>query len=94
MIVASTYLANWRYIYNCRRCCQLADNGRKNKPRIPHEYKPDDLTFLLNNNVKRKLQTKDGPFKVVVVHSNRTITIQHSDCVREQVNIRRLHPAS
>jgi hypothetical protein len=94
MIVASTYLANWRYIYDRRRRRQLADNDRENKRRIPPVYKTDDLVFLLDNDVKRKLQTKDGPFKVVTVHSNGTVTIQRSARVKERVNIRRLHPAS
>eukprot|EP00957_Ditylum_brightwellii_P041062 3109865-Ditylum_brightwellii.AAC.1 len=52
MIVASTYLANRRYIYEkrCRR--QLKDNNRENKNQVHHEYKPGDLVFLLDNDVK------------------------------------------
>eukprot|EP00957_Ditylum_brightwellii_P040219 3042751-Ditylum_brightwellii.AAC.1 len=93
MIVASTYLANWRYIYDKRCRCQLKDNDRENKNWVQHEYKPGDLVFLLEKDVKRKLKGNTGPFKILTAHTNGAVTIQCSDHFKERVNIRCLHPA-
>ena len=82
----------WKGCCGCQR--QAADNARENKNRLLHVYKKGDLVFLIDNDVKRKLKCHIGPFKVMTVHSNGTVTIQRSARVKERVNIRRLHPGS
>ena len=47
----------------------------------------------IDKDIKRKLNPdKEGPFKIVSVHTNGTITIRRSPTVTEKINIRRAHP--
>ena len=94
MVIPATYLANWHYITNRRRKNVLYNNARENKSRIDYDYKVGDFVFLLTKDIQRKLAAiKTGPFRIVIVHTNATVTIQRSRNVVERVNIRRLFPA-
>eukprot|EP00957_Ditylum_brightwellii_P168198 12804375-Ditylum_brightwellii.AAC.1 len=92
MVISATYIANWRFIYERCRRRQLQDNDRENKSHIVHEYKVSQLVSVTNTNIKRKLTTKTGPFKIVAVHSNGTVTIQHSASVVERLNLCHICP--
>ena len=68
---------------------------RKNVKRIKHNY-------AIYNKVWKKQQigfsyklkpTMQGPYKIIRVHTNRTVTIQLSPNVTERINIRRIRPA-
>lgn len=81
MVVPATYLANWR------------NNARENRSRIDYDYKRGDYVYVIIKDIKRKLApTKQGPFRIVQVHTNATVTIQRSPHVTERINIRRLYP--
>jgi len=72
----------------------LYNNARENKSRIELDYNVGDFVFLLTKDIQRKLASvKQGPFRIVRVHTNATVTIQSSENVTERVNIRRLFPA-
>ena len=95
MIVPATYLANWRHIHSTRRKNILYDNARENRSRIEHDYKEGDMVYVTDKDIKRKLApSKKGPFPIVQVHTNATVSIQRSNRVVERISIRRLYPAS
>ena len=60
--------------------------------RVAHDYKINEKVHLFDNDIKRKLAVKTGPFKIVKVNNNGTVTIQKTPLVTETVNLRRLHP--
>jgi len=94
MVIPATYLANWHHITNRRHNNILYNNARENKSRIDYDYKVGDFVFILTKDIQRKLaDVKKGPFRIVIVHTNATVTIQRSRHVVERVNIRRLFPA-
>jgi len=94
MVVPATYLANWRHINSHRHKNILYNNARENKSRIDYDYKNDDYVYVIVKDIKRKLApTKQGPFRIIQVHANATVTIQRSRTVTERLNIRRLYPA-
>jgi len=94
MIIPATYLTNWHNITNHRRKNVLYNNARENKSRIDYDYKVGDFVFILTKDINRKLaETKQGPFRIVIIHTNATVTIRRSARVMERINIRRLFPA-
>ena len=94
MVIPATYLANWHNITNRRHNNILYNNARENKSRIDYDYKVGDFVFILTKDINRKLaDVKKGPFRIAIVHTNATVTIQRSRHVAERVNIRRLFPA-
>ena len=94
MVIPATYLANWKFITTTRRNRIIYDNNRENKYRIDYDYKVGDYVFITSKDINRKLSTvKLGPFKIIQVHHNATVTIQRDSNVTERINIRRLHPA-
>ena len=73
----------------------MRDNLRENKRRIAYNYQPDDMVYVTSDDITRKLSSsKRGPFKILRVYTNGTVTLQISDNVEETVNIRRLQPTS
>mmetsp|Transcript_13570 Transcript_13570/g.16453 ORF Transcript_13570/g.16453 Transcript_13570/m.16453 type:complete len:698 (+) Transcript_13570:1112-3205(+) len=93
MIINATYLANWHKSTAHQRSRALQNNLNENAKRIQHDYQPNDMVYLTDKDVKRKLDVKQGPFRIVSIHTNGTVTIQRSPTVTERINIRRLHPA-
>jgi len=94
MIISATYLANWHQIHTRRHRNILYDNARENRKRIDYDYKVGDFVYVLTKEINRKLaQTKQGPFRILTIHTNATVTIRRSARVTERINIRRLFPA-
>jgi hypothetical protein len=93
MIINSTYLTRWKDISERRRAQTRKNNAQENRSRLTHRYHPNDLIYLSNNDVKRKLLPREGPYKILAVYTNGTMKIQRSPTVSEVVNIRRVHPA-
>ena len=94
MVVPATYLANWRHINDRRKKSVLYDNARENRTRIAHDYNVGDYVYVISKDIKRKLApAKQGPFMIIRVHTNATVTIQRSASVSERINIRRIYPA-
>ena len=94
MVIPATYLANWHQIN--ARCKQniLYDNSCENKSRIPHDYIIGDYIYIMSKDIQRKLApVKQGPFMIIKVHTNATVTIQRSASLTERINIRCVYPA-
>ena len=93
MLINTTYIANWRQIRQRQRNNALLNNARENRARIPHDYQPGQQVYIVNRDIKRKLSPdKEGPFDIVRVHTNGTLTIRRSPTVLERINIRRALP--
>ena len=94
MLINAIYLANWAVIKQRKRESTLYNNAKENKLRVQHDYQPGNKVYILNKDIKRKLKPdKEGPFEVVSIHTNGTLTIRRSPAVTERINIRRVHPA-
>ena len=67
---------------------------RANAKRIKHDYAQGDLVYKkMHLGLSDKLSdTCTGPYKIVRVHTNGTVTIQLSPNVTERLNIRRIRP--
>ena len=91
MVIHATYLANWHAIRQRNQSSVLRNNARENRKRQRHTYRVGDV-FVSNQDIKRKLAVKEGPFPITKVHTNGTITIHRSTAVFERINIRRVHP--
>ena len=92
MIVNATYVANWKSIKDRREKNMIQNNSRENNKRLNHDYQPGDRVFIINRDVKRKLDANEGPFEILKAHTNGTVEIRRSANVTERINIRRLHP--
>jgi len=94
MIVPATYLANWHHIHERRQKNMFYNIARGNRSRVEHDYKVGDYVHVLSKDIQRKLApAKQGPFRIIIIHTNATVTIQRSRRVNERINIRRLFPA-
>ena len=69
MIILATYLTKWRHIHsNCRKNI-LYDNARETRSRVDHDYQVNDMVYVTDINIKRKLAPgKKGPFHIVTIH--------------------------
>jgi transposase InsO family protein len=93
MIINATYIADWRAISNRRNVSSRINNARENANRLPFQYEIGQQVYIRVNDISRKLDSQQGPFRISQVHANGTVTIQRSPIVTERINIRRLHPA-
>ena len=94
MVINATYLANWNHSNALQRKQALRNNIQENAKRITsYDYCVNQMVYVTDRDVKRKLSLKSGPFRIVQTHTNGTVTIQRSANVTERINIRHLHPA-
>jgi transposase InsO family protein len=94
IIINAVYLANWKDLQTRRKIQIRHNNIRENKSRIPIAYKIGDSVYIRKSNNEQKLNPLQGPFVIEKVYTNGTVMIRRSPTVTEQINIRRLHPAS
>ena len=86
------YKANWAEIRLRKQ--SLIDKGvvKENKGRIQHDYAVGDkVLYTLPGIIPKLNQPREGPFKVMQVHVNGTLTIQRGS-VTDRVNIRNISP--
>jgi hypothetical protein len=93
MIINATYLADWKAIADRRNTSVLRNNTRENAQRVPHQYLVGEKVYIRVSNISRKLDVQEGPFEILKINSNGTVSIRRSPIVRETIHIRRLHPA-
>ena len=80
--------SNWYgYYCSCRLSCQLAWHQSQETPECAlwqwsGEYKLGDQVSKLNAN---ETHPKKGPFRIVQVHTNETVTIQRSRLLKEWI---------
>ena len=78
-----------------QRSQQLIDNNneRQNAKRISHDYQPNEEVLILNepDRISKLASRASGPFRIIRVHTNGTLTIQHNNNLH-RINIRRVRP--
>ena len=84
---------DWTEIRERKQRKIRANNERENRKRRPHIYRVGDLVTLRKEGIIPKLsRPRLGPYSVVQVHDNGTVTIQKAPTVTDRVNIRRVDP--
>ena len=68
---------------------------RENQRRRRHEYKVGDEIYVHNkHNASNKLKPIfSGPFRILQVHTNNTVSIQRGPNIQERLSIRRIKPS-
>ena len=84
---------NWEKIREKKQKRIDKNNMRENAKRIPHVYQPGDLVTIKRPGIIPKLALpRMGPYKVVRVHTNGTVTVQLQPFVTDRVNQRQIEP--
>ena len=95
MLFQTTYLANWHQFDEKKVRQMTKDNERENAKRIPHDYKIGNLVLIRRDIGGEQLSKLDrptsGPYQIVWVHVNGTVTLQRNGFHRK-INIRRILP--
>ena len=94
MIMQLAVSTDWDLIRRRKRHYTQLANQRENLKRLQHDYKPGDKVLIRLDKLEAggKLgKPTEGPFRVLLVHGNGTLTIQRG-AYREKINIRRLRP--
>ena len=65
---------------------------RENRRRISYDYQPGQQVLKLTFRPDKLEPRASGPYDIVSVHTNGTLTIQLTPLVTERINIRRLKP--
>ncbi len=93
MLLNVPLIADWQTI-SCNGETLVNDALLKNNQRrINYDYYIGQQVLKYDNTINGKLTIKtSGPFEIVCVHVNGTVTIQLQAGVTEQINIRRTIP--
>ena len=96
MLLDIPYVANWLLLREGRQQKVDSNLQRANNQRVNHDYAIGDLVYELvrrSNDVTQKLETfYRGPYEVVQVHSNGTLTIRRNPQLTDRIHIRKLRP--
>lgn len=92
MILDIPLVADWHTIQQHRQ--QLVDQRLivANRKRYSYDYQVDDEVLKLVYKPDKLDPRAEGPYRVVQVHTNGTLTIQLDHHTRERISIRRLKP--
>ena len=90
MILNVKHEANWQAIKEHKQKLIHMNNKHENLRRIQHTYHPGDRV-LLEKEANKYERNNEGPYEVVQVFTNGTVTLQMGP-ILERVNIRRLTP--
>jgi hypothetical protein len=92
MFLPITFVADWTRIHQQRKKVMEKSNQQENAKQIPHKYRRGDKVLLTTAGKLPKLKSpRTGPYEVVDVHSNGTVTIKKGN-VERLVNIRHVQP--
>ena len=92
MILDIPYVADWMLIQERRQ--QLIDRRliAANRRRFSYDYRVGDEILKLNYKPDKLAPRARGPFPIVAVHTNGTLTIQINPNTLERISIRRVKP--
>ena len=65
---------------------------RENHRRRTHDYQPGDQVFQLAYDPNKLAVVAQGPYRINLVHTNGTITIQRTPTLVDRLSIRRVRP--
>ena len=63
-----------------------------NNRRLNYDYQPGQMVYMKTVSPTKLGERSEGPFQIVHVHTNGTVTIRRNEYVTERVNIRRVFP--
>ena len=91
MIFPIQYVADWQHIKNRKQLLINKNNTSENAKRVDYDYKVGDQVLLYTPNPTKMEQPREGPYPVLQVHTNGTVTIQKG-AVSQRLNIRQIVP--
>ena len=96
MIMQTKVYVDWELIKRRKKENMIKNNEKENKDRLEHEYSVGDSILIVKSRDDRGKEPKlarptEGPYTVVQVHPNATITIHMGAC-KERIHIRRTKP--
>ena len=91
MVWNVNHIADWQYIKQRKQNLIDKNNERENKKRILHDYEVGEKVWLYTGNTNKLESAKKGPYEILKVHVNGTMTIQKG-AIEQRVNIRQVEP--
>ena len=91
MVLNVTHLANWYDITKRKQEVINQNNKRENSKRIDYDFSVGEKVLIERHGARKIERPYDGPYKIVRIHTNGTITIERG-AITERINIRRVHP--
>jgi transposase InsO family protein len=91
MIWDIAHVADWQYIKQRKQLLINKNNTNENKKRIDYDYAVGESIMKIKAGTLKMEQPREGPFPILRVHSNGTITIQKGP-IEERLNVRQVLP--
>jgi hypothetical protein len=91
MIWNIQYQADWKYLKEKKQKLINKRNETENKNRKEHDYAVGDLVLTNKADVYKAEQPREGPYEIIRVHTNGTVTIQKGAII-ERLNIHQIAP--
>ena len=91
MIWDIAHVADWQYIKQRKQTLINKNNKKENSKRIDYDYAVGESVMKIKADTHKMEQPREGPFNIIRVHSNGTVTIQKGP-VEERLNIRQVIP--
>lgn len=85
-------MADWHAITQRREHLINTNLMRENSRRRKYDYTPNQKVLKKNTNPRKLGERTSGPYKILKVHTNGTVTIELNPGVEERINIRRIIP--
>jgi hypothetical protein len=93
MLLPTQFYADWAQIKLRKQQRINASNARENSKRVPHNYVVGDKVLVNRPGILSKMSApRSGPYEILSLHDNGTVTISKGIAVTERINIRRLQP--
>ena len=91
MIFPIEHVADWQLIKNRKQSLINKNNEKENAKRVDYDYKIGDSVLIYAPNPTKMEQPREGPYSIVQVHANGTVTLQKGP-VTQRYNIRQIVP--
>jgi len=92
MLLNIPLIADLHQIHARRQLLINEDLRRANNARLSHDYQVNEMVMIKEPDPSKMEAKSRGPFQIVRVHANGTVTLQTKPNVTERINIRRIKP--
>ena len=92
MLLNVPVIADLQAIQEKRQQLVARNNQRQNARRHTHTYNINDLVLLAIPTPKKLQERFQGPYKILQVHNNGTLTIKRDNNISQRINLRRIKP--
>jgi hypothetical protein len=92
MIFNIPFIADLQTIQRRRQDLVDKNTARENAKRIDFNYQVGQFVLIANSKPGKLEEPYIGPFRILQVHVNGTITIERNPNVTERINIRKVKP--